>query len=130
MFIFVKVVVLIIVGVLALFLGLKETKFIPGAFLLFLGSAILLSFGGLEDKKSTQFTATFCEDNSISYDLVQTVAEYTGQSEQEIAYVFCAGAREQYEITDCIKFIDSDISEEEALAIIKISDNKQKEGSQ
>jgi Ca2+/H+ antiporter len=66
-----------------------------------------------------------CKDAHVSYELVESIADITGESEHDII-IFCkyaAGA--DMDLVDAIMIIDPDLSEEEAAAIVTMSDLKQ-----
>ena len=67
-----------------------------------------------------------CEEVSISYTFVQTVAEMTNTPEEDVFIISKYAAANEYELYDVIKMIDSSLSDEEVNAIIITSDLKQR----
>lgn len=67
-----------------------------------------------------------CEEVSISYTFVQTVAEMTNTPEEDVFTISKYAAANEYELYDVIKMIDSSLSDEEINAIIITSDLKQR----
>lgn len=66
-----------------------------------------------------------CKDAHVSYELVESIADATGESEHDIV-IFCKyAAGVDMDLVDAIMIIDPDLSEEEAAAIITTSDLKQ-----
>lgn len=83
---------------------------------------IAFFIGGLSIQNS--YVKNFCEAEHISYELVETVAEYTNISETQAAHVFSA-VDELMEPFEAIILLDDSLTEEDALAILTISDRKQ-----
>lgn len=67
-----------------------------------------------------------CEDYAICYELVETIAEYTDYSEQDIAQFF-AIVCDDIEPYEAIKMLDSSLTDEQIDAIMEISAMKQAE---
>jgi hypothetical protein len=67
-----------------------------------------------------------CEENSISYTFVQTVAEGTGEDEKDVYTVCKYAAAADMDLYELVLFIDPDLTEDEAKAIVTLSDLKQK----
>jgi hypothetical protein len=66
-----------------------------------------------------------CKDAHVSYELVESIADATDESEHDIV-VFCKyAAGVDMDLVDAIMIIDPDLSEEEAAAIVTTSDLKQ-----
>lgn len=68
---------------------------------------------------------SFCEKNAISYELVESISEYTGESTHDIAYFLKYAANAEVDLYDAIEIIDPSLSNEDITAIINFSDNKQ-----
>lgn len=62
-----------------------------------------------------------CGEYAISYELVQTVAEYTDYTEQEVADFFIIVSESNVEAYDAIKMLDSSLTEKQINAIMEIS---------
>lgn len=99
----------------ALFLGVS-----CGA-LLATGIFCILIFSSLEPN-----VEQLCEENSISYGLVQTIAEYTDKSEREIAEFFII-VYDDVEAYEAIQMLDSSLTEKQINAILEIGAMKQAE---
>lgn len=67
-----------------------------------------------------------CEEASISYTFVQTIAEMTNTSEEDVFIISKYAEANEYEFYDVIKMIDSSLSDEEVNAIIIISNMKER----
>ena len=68
-----------------------------------------------------------CGEYAISYELVQTVAEYTDYTEQEVADFFIIVSESNVEAYDAIKMLDSSLTEKQINAIMEISAMRQVE---
>jgi hypothetical protein len=67
-----------------------------------------------------------CKDNSISYTLVQTIAEETGEKEEDVYTVCKYAAAADMDLYELVLLIDPDLTEDEAQHIVLISDLRQK----
>jgi hypothetical protein len=67
-----------------------------------------------------------CKNNAISYELVETIAQATGECEHDIAYFLKYAAGAEMDLYDAVSIIDPDLSNEEVTAIVKMSDLRQK----
>lgn len=67
-----------------------------------------------------------CEENSISYGLVQAVAEYTDKTEEEITQFFII-VQDDVEAYEAIQMLDNSLTEKQINAILEIGAMKQAE---
>ena len=77
------------------------------------------------DSTITPTVEDYCTEHSISYTLVSTIAEYTGDDEQYIANVINACAGVDMDLDEAIMLTNPALTEKEASAILIWSDNKQ-----
>ena len=83
---------------------------------------ILSALGVLHTHTFT--TEEICYQNSISYELVETVAEYTHYTEEEVVNFFIIIA-DDIEAWEAIKMLDSSLTDDQIQAIMEISAMKQ-----
>ena len=67
----------------------------------------------------------FCEENSISYIFVQTVAEMTNTPEMDVATISYYAMKNELELPEVLYIIDPTIPEDDIGMIIRMSDRKQ-----
>ena len=67
----------------------------------------------------------FCEENSISYIFVQTVAEMTNTPEMDVATISYYAMKNELELPEILYIIDPTIPEDDIGMIIRMSDRKQ-----
>ena len=67
----------------------------------------------------------FCEENSISYIFVQTVAEMTNTPEMDVATISYYAMKNELELPEVLYIIDPTIPEEDIGMIIRMSDRRQ-----
>ena len=68
----------------------------------------------------------FCEENSISYIFVQTVAEMTNTPEMDVATISYYAMKNELELPEVLYIIDPTIPEDDIGMIIRMSDRRQK----
>ena len=68
----------------------------------------------------------FCEENSISYIFVQTVAEMTNTPEMDVATISHYAMKNELELPEVLYIIDPTIPEDDIGMIIRMSDRRQK----
>jgi hypothetical protein len=86
---------------------------------------IVTAIGVNQDKAFS--VEELCGEYAISYELVQTVAEYTDYTEQEVADFFIIVSESNVEAYDAIKMLDSSLTEKQINAIMEISAMRQVE---
>lgn len=117
-------IVLGIVGITTILIS-TEADYIEVLLTVF--SIFLILIGSLSMIRSPSLTIEKqCEEVSISYTFVQTVAEMTDTPEEDVFTISKYAAANEYELYDVIKMIDSSLSDEEVNAIIITSDLKQR----
>ena len=67
----------------------------------------------------------FCEENSISYIFVQTVAEMTNTPEMDVATISYYAMKNELELPEVLYIIDPTIPEDDIGMIIRMSDRRQ-----
>ena len=67
----------------------------------------------------------FCEENSISYIFVQTVAEMTNTPEMDVATISYYAMKNELELPEVLYIIDPTIPENDIGMIIRMSDRRQ-----
>ena len=67
----------------------------------------------------------FCEENSISYIFVQTVAEMTNTPETDVATISYYAMKNELELSEVLYIIDPTIPEDDIGMIIRMSDRRQ-----
>lgn len=67
----------------------------------------------------------FCEENSISYIFVQTVAEMTNTPEMDVATISYYAMKNELELPEVLYIIDPTIPEDDIRMIIRMSDRRQ-----
>ena len=67
----------------------------------------------------------FCEENSISYIFVQTVAEMTNTPEMDVATISYYAMKNELELPEVLYIIDPTIPEGDIGMIIRMSDRRQ-----
>ena len=67
----------------------------------------------------------FCEENSISYIFVQTVAEMTNTPEMDVATISYYAMKNELELSEVLYIIDPTIPENDIGMIIRMSDRRQ-----
>ena len=67
----------------------------------------------------------FCEENSISYIFVQTVAEMTNTPEMDVATISYYAMKNELELSEVLYIIDPTIPEDDIGMIIRMSDRRQ-----
>ena len=67
----------------------------------------------------------FCEENSISYIFVQTVAEMTNTPEMDVATISYYAMKNELELPEILYIIDPTIPEDDIGMIIRMSDRRQ-----
>lgn len=67
-----------------------------------------------------------CEENSISYGLVQAVAEYTDKTEKEVTQFFII-VQDDVEAYEAIQMLDNSLTEKQINAILELGAMKQAE---
>ena len=67
----------------------------------------------------------FCEENSISYIFVQTVAEMTNTPEMDVATISYYAMKNELELPEVLYIIDPTIPKDDIGMIIRMSDRKQ-----
>jgi hypothetical protein len=87
-------------------------------------SGIILN--GLSTVLSPASLQDICEENSICYELVETIAENTNYTEKQITDFFII-VSDDIEAWDAIKMLDSSLTDEQINAIMEISEMKQAE---
>ena len=88
---------------------------------LFLGAALEQNY--YEDKILN--VERFCEENSISYIFVQTVAEMTNTPEMDVATISYYAMKNELELPEVLYIIDPTIPEDDIGMIIRMSDRRQ-----
>ena len=88
---------------------------------LFLGAALEQNY--YEDKILN--VERFCEENSISYIFVQTVAEMTNTPEMDVATISYYAMKNELELPEVLYIIDPTIPEDDIRMIIRMSDRRQ-----
>ena len=88
---------------------------------LFLGAA--LEQNHYEDKILN--VEKFCEENSISYIFVQTVAEMTNTPETDVATISYYAMKNELDLPEVLYIIDPTIPEDDIGMIIRMSDRRQ-----
>ena len=68
----------------------------------------------------------FCEEYNICYELVETVAEYTDYSKEDVAKFFTI-VQDDVEAWEAIKMLDSSLTDQDIDAIMRVSALKQEE---
>ena len=107
------------------FLTKKDIRCLP-----FLGffSGLFIFTGMLlcTEPKRIISVETICDEYAISYELVETVAEYLDYSEREVAQFFIIVA-DDMEPYDAIALLDHKLTEEQIEALLELSSIKQAE---
>ena len=67
----------------------------------------------------------FCEENSISYIFVQTVAEMTNTPEMDVATISYYAMKNELDLPEVLYIIDPTIPENDIGMIIRMSDRRQ-----
>ena len=67
----------------------------------------------------------FCEENSISYIFVQTVAEMTNTPEMDVATISYYAMKNELELPEILYIIDPTMPEDDIGMIIRMSDRRQ-----
>lgn len=67
----------------------------------------------------------FCEENSISYIFVQTVAEMTNTPEMDVATISYYAMKNELDLPEVLYIIDPTIPENDISMIIRMSDRRQ-----
>lgn len=88
---------------------------------LFLGA--ILEQNHYEDKILN--VEKFCEENSISYIFVQTVAEMTNTPEMDVATISYYAMKNELDLPEVLYIIDPTIPENDIGMIIRMSDRRQ-----
>ena len=88
---------------------------------LFLGAALEQNY--YEDKILN--VERFCEENSISYIFVQTVAEMTNTPEMDAATISYYAMKNELDLHEVLYIIDPTIPEDDIGMIIRMSDRRQ-----
>ena len=105
------------------FLTRKEIRLAP--WLGFLSGAFLIAGLAISSMPSVVMTPkTICDNYAISYELVETVAEYTNYNEYEVANFFVIVA-DDVEAWEAIKLLDKSLTDAQVEAIMEISSMKQ-----
>lgn len=94
---------------------------------IFLGTVLVMGGMFLGDLALEQdYVRDLCEREQISYELVEATAKYANVTEVQAAHVFAA-VDEIMEPLEAIMLLDKNLTEEDALAILQLSDKKQAE---
>ena len=104
----------------------KETNAVLIGIFIILASLILgatLEQNHYEDKILN--VERFCEENSISYIFVQTVAEMTNTPEMDVATISYYAMKNELELPEVLYIIDPTIPEDDIGMIIRMSDRRQ-----
>ena len=88
---------------------------------LFLGAALEQNY--YEDKILN--VERFCEENSISYIFVQTVAEMTNTPEMDVATISYYAMKNELDLPEVLYIIDPTIPKDDIGMIIRMSDRRQ-----
>ena len=67
-----------------------------------------------------------CSDNHISYELVQTTAEFTDKTEKEVLDFFIIMSNAEVDSFDAVSYLAPELTDDEVLSIITAADMKQK----
>lgn len=67
-----------------------------------------------------------CSDNHISYELVQTTAEFTDKTEKEVLDFFIIMSNAEVDSFDAVSYLAPELTDAEVLSIIAAADMKQK----
>ena len=67
-----------------------------------------------------------CSDNHISYELVQTTAEFTDKTEKEVLDFFIIMSNAEVDSFDAVSYLAPELTDDEVLSIITAADIKQK----
>lgn len=104
----------------------KETSVALIGILIILASltfGVILEQSHYEDKVLN--VEKFCEENSISYIFVQTVAEMTNTPEMNVATISYYAMKNELELPEVLYIIDPTIPEDDIGMIIRMSDRRQ-----
>ena len=90
--------------------------------------AVIMGCAGLEslDQPAAMNVQQVCEENAICYELVQTVAEYTDYTEEEITEFFLI-VSDDIDAWTAIHLLDGSLTGEQIDALLEISAMKQAE---
>ena len=91
-----------------------------------IGTSFMISGFGLACLSIEMTPQEICEEYSICYELVETVAENTKYSEADVAKFFII-VSDDVEAWDAIKMLDSSLTDEQVNAIMEIRAMKQAE---
>jgi hypothetical protein len=94
------------------------------AFLGFILSMILLC----AVSKYNSITEEKCQKANISYELFKTIVETTGKDEYDVYVIMKHAAAADMDLYEAVMLIDPDLTQQEAAAIVQISDYKQSKG--
>lgn len=67
-----------------------------------------------------------CKNAHISYELVETTAQYTDYTEEQV-FEFFSIVADSCEPYEAIRLLDNDLADSQIMSIIELSDMKQKE---
>ena len=119
-------------GIILLFIGtiLYLTLYLTedSAIVFFSALSMALIIAGLFSTviKPEQTVSQLCEEYAICYELVETVAENTKYSEEDVAKFFVI-VSDDMEAWDAIRMLDNSLTDEQINALMEISAMKQAE---
>jgi hypothetical protein len=78
--------------------------------------------------KYSPITEERCRNANISYELFETIVKITGKDKYDVYVIMRQAAVADMDLYEAVMLIDPDLTQEEAAAIIQISDYKQSKG--
>ena len=92
----------------------------------FMATGSIVTANGVTEDKAIS-VEELCGQHVIAYELVQTVAEYTDYTEQEVADFFIIVSESNVEAYDAIRMLDNSLTDRQIEAIMEISAMRQVE---
>jgi hypothetical protein len=78
--------------------------------------------------KYNPITEERCRNANISYELFKTLVETTDKDEYDVYVIMKQAAAADMDLYEAVMLIDPDLTQQEAAAIVQISDYKQSKG--
>jgi hypothetical protein len=79
-------------------------------------------------KYNGDITEERCQKANISYELFETIVETTDKDEYDVYIIMKQAAAANMDLYEAVMLIDPDLTQQEAAAIVQISDYKQSKG--
>lgn len=115
--------ILLSIGVFLIIFSTEDKHFVKvSSGIMFIVAAFLIGFITIQEQEVVRI----CETEHISYTLVETAADHINCTKLEIAQFF-SNVNEVMEPVEALMLLDKNLTEEDALAILQLSDKKQAE---